>query len=175
VNGSRRHREAEQARPSQPGRVFSRRYILGLAILAALICLSIPCILQYQELSRRAQCMANLNHISRAWLKYADGYHGPAMSFDEFVQAAAVAYLQPEQLFCAESGEAYVYVVGPGGSGDPRDILAYEPPEYHGGAGGMVLFRDGSVKWRTATGQQIELDATLERLNAATTQPTSQP
>jgi prepilin-type processing-associated H-X9-DG protein len=84
------------------------------------------------------------------------------------------AYLRPEQLLCAECGEVFVYVDRPSrptGGCDPRDVFAYEPPEYHGGKDGHVLFADGAVRWFTPAAQDELIDATLARQGAVTSQP----
>jgi prepilin-type processing-associated H-X9-DG protein len=176
---SRKHRKRDRDRSREPipeapaptRSALSVRQVGVLLAVVVFIALTIPSFIRYDERSRRARCMDHLSQIGRACARYAVNCSGPAMSLPEFVQAAASAYLQPEQLLCAECGEAFVYVDGPKGVRDPRDVFAYEPPTYHGGAGGNVLYADGSVKWRTPQVLDEELDATLARQAVPATQP----
>jgi prepilin-type processing-associated H-X9-DG protein len=169
----KRDRESvsDLAQPAPVRRTLSERQAGVLLVVAAILAISIPSFVRYDELSRRARCGDHLSLIGRACLNYSIDYRGPAMSLRDFVQAAAAANLRPEQMLCAECGEVFVYVDGPRGIRDPRDVLAYEPPEYHGGKGGNVLFVDGAVKWLTPAALEEAIDATLARQEGAAPQP----
>lgn len=168
-----RSREPTPEPPAPARSALARRQAGVLLALLAGIAISIPSFIRFDERSRRARCMDHLSQIGRACLSYSIDYRGPALCLPDFVQAAAAAYLQPDQLLCAECGEVFVYVDGPRGVRDPGDVFAYEPPEYHGGKGGHALFADGSVKWRTPQALDEEIDATLARQNTVATQPES--
>jgi prepilin-type processing-associated H-X9-DG protein len=115
-----------------------------------LLAIFLPSLSQAGEMSMRLVCAANLKGIGTSVLIYAnenDDAYPP--SLQTFIDSGEIT---PKQCICPSSGAVvgdgvnacYIYIPGTRVSADdPRNVMAYEPPENHGGEGSNVVFVDG--------------------------------
>ncbi|HVP13553.1 MAG TPA: DUF4190 domain-containing protein [Phycisphaerae bacterium] len=125
---------------------------LAIVLVPLMLLAVVPAFSQLFSLGTRAMCMENMKSIGQALTAYAQSNGGfPEAGADWQKRLINSGGILPGQLRCPtdESGAAcsYIYVPASGVKADPNQILVYESPGNHGGGGGNILYRDGSVRF----------------------------
>jgi hypothetical protein len=137
--------------------------IVGIALGSWFFTRTNPSLARAADLSKRLVCSANIKGIGTCCMIYANDYDGPfPPNLKMLVESGDLTF---KQVHCpadrgAENDEtpSYIYIAGQSEKDNPRNVLAYEKLENHGGKGANVLFRDGSVLFIES---QAELDKHL--------------
>lgn len=141
----------------------------GIFITLVIVSMLLPSLAQ-SGLSPRTSCGTNLSAIAKSCLTYSEGNRGALPpNLEILLIGGERAYMVAKQLVCPVSKLPYIYISSQRNNADPRNVVAYEPPSYHEGAGGNVAFLDGSVKW--CRDPQAVVAETEGRIRGAATQP----
>ncbi len=121
--------------------------VLGALSMLMFPAIILPAMSRARELSKRLVCASNLKGISTACQIYANDYDVWPDNLQVLVDQGDLTTRTLQCPSAAGSGPAYIYLPQAEESMDPRDVVAYEPPENHGEEGCNVLFGDGHVEF----------------------------
>jgi prepilin-type processing-associated H-X9-DG protein len=141
------------------GYIFATLIILGVAVWW--IASSID---EAKRRPTRLICANNLHQIGRAAELYESDHTNKMQSFQALKDTNGVFYInQPKLFICPHSGNKpgelsnvdkwtdYKVISGLTTASPPEAVVAFCPPQNHGGKGGNILYNDGSVIWANAT------------------------
>ncbi len=125
-----------------------------VTVIMLLLAILLPSLARARELSKRLVCAANLKGLGVSMMLYAQSE--PGGQFPTPQDLVASGDVTPKQLVCPSSRDrvgdcSYRFVpIDPAKRSD-RDpaltVWGYESKDNHKGAGGCVLFLDGSVRF----------------------------
>jgi prepilin-type processing-associated H-X9-DG protein len=131
-----------------------------------MVSILLPSLARAREQAKRAVSAANLKGIGTACLTYAEENQGKLPpDLETLVKDNAISEKQRVSPRGKPGEVSYIYIgAGQKNTQDPRNIVAYEKPEYSDGEGTNVLFLDGHVKWMDMDAFKTALEETSERL-----------
>lgn len=128
--------------------------------------LLMPAVLQAQSRARESCCKGQLSSMGKSMVMYAmDHEQAYPPNLSSLTNSGAN---HPKIFICKSSGHQpgelaklddwtdYVYVAGLKATDSAGCVLAFCPPENHGGRGANVLFVDGASEW-VPTAEFVEL------------------